>query len=81
MKVTVLVFAMARQLVGRDRLELDLGDGATVGDLRAALGASHAALAPLLRGSLFAVDQAYADERTPLVPGQEVAMIPPVSGG
>jgi MoaE-MoaD fusion protein len=80
-QVRVRLFAIQRELVGTRELPLDLADGATVADAWDALVTTHPVLAPG-RGSIrFARNGAYADEATPLNDGDEVAMIPPVSGG
>jgi molybdopterin converting factor small subunit len=79
--VTVLLFAVARQLAGHGRLELELPAGATAGDLRAALVRAAPPLAAWLSGMRLAVDSAYVADDFPIPPGAEVAVIPPTSGG
>lgn len=81
MIVTVRLFALARQAVGRDRIELQLPDGATVGNLRKRLGERHPALEPWIEQMMIAVDSEYAEDSHPIAPTSEVACIPPVSGG
>lgn len=81
MKVCVRLFAVARQLAGRDQVSLDLSDGATIADLRQRLGAEVPQLASILPQVVFAVAAEYADDRTSIPSGAEVACIPPVSGG
>ena len=76
MRVVVRLFAGLRELAGTDRKELDLADGASVGDVWAALG-----LGDEPPGLLYAVNRTYADRRQGLAEGDEVALIPPVSGG
>jgi molybdopterin converting factor subunit 1 len=75
-QITVRLFAGLRELAGTGRQELELPDTASVGDVWAALdvGAEPA-------GLLYAVNRAYADRETALSEGDEVALIPPVSGG
>jgi molybdopterin converting factor small subunit len=80
-RVRVKLFALAKDLAGSDHLELDLADGATVGDVRAALGAACPDLMPLLPQVLIAVDAQYSEESQPVAPANEIACIPPVSGG
>jgi len=79
--VRVLLFAALREAVGEKSLELELRDSATLADLLAELEARHAALARY-RGRLLV---ARNEERTPLgarlADGDEVALLPPVSGG
>ncbi|HEX8051595.1 MAG TPA: molybdenum cofactor biosynthesis protein MoaE [Thermoleophilaceae bacterium] len=76
MEVTVRLFAMLRERAGSSELTLELPDGARVGDALAALGELADGL-PLV----MAVNREYAREDAPLDPGDELALIPPVSGG
>jgi MoaE-MoaD fusion protein len=80
-RVRVRLFAIQRELAGTREVPLDLDDGATVADAWTALVAAHPALAPGRASVRFARNGAYADESTALSEGDEVAMIPPVSGG
>ena len=76
MTVRVRLFAMLRERAGRDVLELELPDGARVSDALAALGDLTAGFSCVL-----AVNRVYAPESQRLEPGDELALIPPVSGG
>jgi molybdopterin synthase catalytic subunit len=76
MKVTVRLFAQLRERAGRRELELDLPDGARVADALAALDDLAAGLPVVL-----AVNREYAGEADELHAGDELALIPPVSGG
>jgi molybdopterin synthase catalytic subunit/molybdopterin converting factor small subunit len=75
--VTVRLFAALREQAGRSRIELELPDGAHVGDVWGSLGLGGAEPPSLA----FAVNKAYADRERVLADGDEVALIPPVSGG
>jgi molybdopterin synthase catalytic subunit/molybdopterin converting factor small subunit len=75
-KVHVRLFAALRERAGRGAVEIELPDDAVVGDVWSALG-----LGSEPTGLLFAVNRAYAERATTLGPGDEVALIPPVSGG
>jgi molybdopterin synthase catalytic subunit len=81
-EVTVRLFAVVRERAGRDRVELTLDDDATVADLVHALGGQ-----PGLEGLMarlpvrVAVNREYADPGARIAPGDELAVIPPVSGG
>lgn len=77
----VLLFAALREAAGTRELAVALPDGATVAELRAHLAAAYPALAPLLPNSGIAVNQELAEPDTLVRPGDEVALIPPVSGG
>jgi molybdopterin converting factor subunit 1 len=81
MTVRVRLFARARDLAEADALDVALPAGATVADLRARLAADRPALRPLLPRAAVAVNEDFAGDETPIPPGAEVALIPPVSGG
>jgi molybdopterin converting factor subunit 1 len=81
MKVRVLLFARARDLAGRDTVEMDLPAGATVAQLRERLASELPALAGFVRRCAVAVEGEYAGEGDVVREGVEVAVIPPVSGG
>lgn len=81
MILTVRLFARARDLAGCDLLKVEVSAGATVADLRNAISAQVPALGPLLAVSAIAVNHDFATESQPLVESDEVAIIPPVSGG
>jgi molybdopterin synthase catalytic subunit len=74
--VVVRLFAGLREQAGTDRRELVLGDGATLEDVWPALG-----LGDEPTGLLYAVNRQYAEAGQSLSEGDEVALIPPVSGG
>ena len=78
MEVTVRLFAMLRERAGAGELTLELPDGARVSDALAS-----ETLAPLADGIplVMAVNREYADGSQVLDPGDELALIPPVSGG
>ncbi len=81
MNVRIRLFAVAKELAGRDLISLELPAGSTVAQLRAKLAADIPALAAVLPHILFAVGSDYAKEDTVIAAGSEVACIPPVSGG
>ena len=76
MRVTVKLFAGLRERAGTGERELELPDGARVADVWAPLE-----LGEQPPGLLYAVNKAYAEPARPLAEGDEVALIPPVSGG
>ena len=79
--VVVRLFGPAREAAGADAIELALEAGSTAGDALAALAERVPALADLLPRSRVAVNLAYVDATTPLAPGDEIAIVPPVGGG
>lgn len=81
MKVNVKLFAAARQYCGCDDVTIELGDDATVRELRASLAIDYPALDAILPASMIAIDHDYAADDRSLDDGVEVALIPPVSGG
>ena len=76
MKVRVKLFAALREQAGTRERELELADGAGVGDVWGALG-----LGAEPQGLVYAVNRSYVERETRLQDGDEVAVIPPVSGG
>lgn len=78
---TVRLFAVARERVGRGEITVELPEGATVADLRAALAEQFPPLAPIAARVMIAVDSEYADDAAVVPPGASLAVIPPVSGG
>ncbi|RLS33458.1 MAG: MoaD/ThiS family protein [Planctomycetota bacterium] len=78
--VTVSLFAGMAELAGSRRLEIPWAGG-TVGALRSALKVACPAVGPLLARSAVAVAGRYAADDSAVVAGDDVAVIPPVSGG
>jgi molybdopterin converting factor subunit 1 len=74
MVVTVRLFAGLRERAGRDRVDVELPEGALVSDLLEAMD-----VAP--RSCVVAINREYATESEPVRAGDEVALVPPVSGG
>jgi len=81
MHVRIRLFAMQREAAGTRELTVEAAAGATVADAWAAAVAQRPALAPGRDTLKFAVNGSYADVSTTLADGDEVAAIPPVSGG
>jgi molybdopterin synthase catalytic subunit/molybdopterin converting factor small subunit len=76
MLVRVRLFAILRERAGASELQLELPEGARVRDALAAVG-SIARGVPVV----MAVNREYADAEVELTPGDELALVPPVSGG
>jgi molybdopterin synthase catalytic subunit len=82
MRVSVRLFAILRVRAGADELEIDLPEGATVAEAMDALREQPGLDEPLERIRVaMAVNREYADFETTLAPGDELALVPPVSGG
>ena len=76
MQVNVRLFAGLRERAGTGSRKLELADGATLGDVWPALD-----LGDEPSGLLYALNKRYAETSATLADGDEVALIPPVSGG
>jgi molybdopterin synthase catalytic subunit len=80
-KVNVRLFAGLHDLVGQRLVSLELSEGATIADLRDRLSSQYPAVTPFLSTLVCAVDEEYVSSERSLRDGDEVALIPPVSGG
>ena len=81
MSVTVRLFARLREIAGADEVQRPVGEAATVRDVWDALTREWPALAPYAASLSCAVNAQYARMTTSVVDGDEVAFLPPVSGG
>jgi molybdopterin synthase catalytic subunit len=79
-RLRVAVFAGLAEAAGRRTVEV-AWNGGTVADLRRTLAAACPELAPLLARSAVARGDRYVADSEPIVAGDDVAVIPPVSGG
>jgi MoaE-MoaD fusion protein len=81
MQVRVLYFGMLRDFAGQSVENIDLLDGATLGDAFERCKQSVPELARFAGSIAMSVNQEYAGPQTPLKQGDEIAFLPPVSGG
>ena len=81
MRVTVRLFARLRELVGAGELARDAAEQATVADVWAALARDYPVIAPYAESMSCAVNAEYARMTARVQDGDEVAFLPPVSGG
>jgi molybdopterin converting factor subunit 1 len=83
MPITVVIrhFAVVREIVGRPEETRSLPEGATAADVLEALATDHPELARLGRTAMIMINHDYATGSTALHDGDEIAFIPPVSGG
>lgn len=82
MTVRVRLFAILRERAGSDSVEIELADGATVADAFAELSRNERLASLLDRMPVrMAVNRSYAEPGTKLAAGDELALIPPISGG
>jgi len=79
--INVLLFAGLREIARSEVIRVEIHDGATAGDLLVAIAQQHPAMADRLPPCRVAVDHAFVSSDHPLAGAEEVAVIPPVSGG
>ncbi len=80
MQVRILAFGIARDILGAGNLSLDLPQGATVAELKARLCRDYPSFEKLASLAI-ALNAEYASDSQAISTGDEVAIIPPVSGG
>ena len=81
MLVTIRLFARLREIAGAPDLRLELTDGATVQEAWSTLVRRHQEMAPFTSSVSCAVNEDYSRMTATLREGDEVAFLPPVSGG
>jgi molybdopterin converting factor subunit 1 len=81
MQVRVLFFGRLKDIVGRTEEQAELSEGARVEDLFERYGRTFPELAKFRASVVASVNQEFAEWRAPLASGDEVAFLPPVSGG
>src|SRR5664279_3166803 len=81
MRVRVLFFGMLRELVGRPSEEVDFPPGADLRAVFESYAVRHPRLRELAPSIVVARNQEFAQLSTTITEGDEVAFLPPVSGG
>lgn len=81
MRLRVLFFGILKDVVGRPTDEIDVPQGAGLGDVFDRYASAHPRLREMASSIVAARNQEFADPATPLSDGDEVAFLPPVSGG
>jgi molybdopterin synthase catalytic subunit len=81
MKVKVKLFAAAREIVGQGEVALDVREGSTVGDVMEHFFARYPKLKGIAGSLVFAVNREVAQRGASVQEGDEVGVLPPVSGG
>ncbi|HWV24172.1 MAG TPA: molybdopterin converting factor subunit 1 [Thermomicrobiales bacterium] len=81
MNITIRYFAIMREHLGKSVEEIDVADGTTAGEIFGIAIRDTPRLASLERAVMVMVNEEYVDPDHILQPGDEVALIPPVSGG
>ena len=79
--IRVLLFGAAADRAGTRETELPVEDGATLAEVWPLLAERHPDLAPMRDTLAFAVNGEYARADDSVSPGDEIAVLPPVSGG
>jgi molybdopterin converting factor subunit 1 len=80
-RVTIRLFARLREIVGAAELARDVGPGATIGSIWQQLAREFPDLARYERSISTAINADYARMDTSVGDGDEIAFLPPVSGG
>ena len=81
MNIRLRLFAVSKEIAGSDVIELALPDSATIAELKTALIERHPQFEAIVNSLAFAINQEYATDATTIHPHDELACIPPVSGG
>ena len=81
MRVRVKLFATYREIVGRREFAWQIHPGDTIGTVVDGLVVKHPGLGPFRDTMLLAVNEEFAHADVALADGDEVAIMPPVSGG
>lgn len=75
------VFAALREILGKDEVEIDLPGGTTIEGLWKQLVDDDERLEAFTQSINFAINHDFVGKETELSPDDEVAFLPPVSGG
>ena len=81
MEISLLAFASVADVLGARQHEISLPEGCSVAGLKETLEEAHAALEPMWDGLAIAVNGELGSDERRLRDGDEVALLPPVSGG
>lgn len=80
MKISILAFGIAREICGARQFEFEAPDGCSTSQLKSLLIEAFPAFHQLANLAI-AVNETYAQEDLTISPNDEIALIPPVSGG
>jgi molybdopterin synthase sulfur carrier subunit len=80
LEISVLTFGVVREIAGAQAIAIEIGEEMTVAVLRREMTASYPRIGEL-RSFAIAINGAYAADADVIHAGDEVAVIPPVSGG
>ncbi len=80
-RVSILFLGPAKDFANAERVSLEIAEATTVADLRGLLAERYEGLRKALGTIRFAVNEEFASDDVEIKAGDEVALIPPVSGG
>jgi molybdopterin converting factor subunit 1 len=80
-KVRLRFFAALREIIGCEEMEKDVAEGTTAGRIFEELAVEYPKLRSFTKVIQIAINQEFADLKRPIAPEDEVAFLPPVSGG
>ena len=81
MKVKLLFFASLKDIAGRRELEMELDDASTLQQVTEKLASLYPEIGLMQNSVRIAINQEFADEDSSLNNGDEIAFLPPMSGG
>lgn len=81
MQIQIKLFALLREAAGTDTLTLKLPEGACAADALTQINAQYPVLAPYLENVRMALRMDFIEAENPLSEGDDLHLIPPVSGG
>ncbi|MCH8927493.1 MAG: molybdopterin converting factor subunit 1 [Candidatus Marinimicrobia bacterium] len=81
MKVKILFFASLKDITGENAVDLELEENATVESVKIKITSIYPKLEPLLNFVRIAINQEFAEAESVINNGDELAFLPPVSGG
>jgi molybdopterin synthase catalytic subunit len=81
LSIKVRLFALYKERLKKSELTLVVPDGSTVWELTDQLAREYPEIGPLLAHTAIAVNEEYTDNSRTLIEGDELALLPPVSGG
>lgn len=81
MKVRILFFASLKDITGENAVDLELEENATVESVKIKITSIYPKLEPLLNFVRIAINQEFAEAESVINNGDELAFLPPVSGG
>ncbi len=81
MQVEIRLFAMLREAQKSERITVEVPEGSTVAELRLGIAEAYPALAPFLAATRVAAALNFVPDHHVLIGSDELALIPPVSGG